>query len=147
MTALYGGHIEVVRLNADESPVETVQSLACPVSSDTGQTDGTTPTGSLVPGGRADADSVNPGIEAGLSVTAPLRDCAWCHTSFAGRSDARTCSATCRKRLQRGTPAPYVITAEDRAAMDRAAELVPIPVPPLTPAQIAWAIAAARVNR
>lgn len=40
------------------------------------------------------------------------------------RADAKTCSDLCRKRLERGFF--YVITDEDRAAMRRAAELVPI---------------------
>lgn len=62
------------------------------------------------------------------------RVCTVCHTSYEARSDSRTCSARCRQRRRR--VGHYVITAEDRAAMDRAAELVPVPVPPLTPEQI-----------
>jgi hypothetical protein len=63
------------------------------------------------------------------------RVCDVCHTSFAGRADARACSPRCRQRARRG--ARYVVTDEDRAAIDRvfaraAHELPPMP----TPAQI-----------
>lgn len=59
------------------------------------------------------------------------RICVGCHASFVpSREDQLACSSTCRQRKKRGT---YVISDEDRAAMRRAAELVPVPVPPLDP--------------
>lgn len=62
------------------------------------------------------------------------RACEVCHASFTPtRAGHTTCSSTCRSRKQRGT---YVVTAEDRAAMDRAAELVPVPLPVPTPEQV-----------
>jgi len=72
------------------------------------------------------------------------RTCVVCGGSMEGRRpQARTCSAACRQRLYLG--GGYVVTAEDRAAMDRAAELVPVPVPPLTPEQVrAHVLATAR---
>lgn len=63
------------------------------------------------------------------------RRCVVCGGLLDGRRpQTRTCSARCRQRLHAG--GGYVITAEDRAAMDRAAELVPIPVPPVTDEQV-----------
>lgn len=62
------------------------------------------------------------------------RECPCCHGSFVPtRADAVTCSARCRQRRKRGS---YVISAEDRAAMERVAQLVPVPVPVLTPDQV-----------
>ena len=60
------------------------------------------------------------------------RECAVCHTSFEGRADARTCSAKCRQRQRRR--GSYVVTDEDRAAIERvferaAHELPPVPTP------------------
>ena len=49
------------------------------------------------------------------------------------RRDQECCGATCRQRRHRERARAYVITEEDRAAMRRAAELVPVPVPPLDP--------------
>lgn len=61
--------------------------------------------------------------------------CQVCGTSFVPtRSDARMCSARCRKRKQRGTV--YVLTPEDRAAIARVKVLVPCPVPVPTEDQI-----------
>lgn len=60
------------------------------------------------------------------------RRCEVCHASFTPtRSGHTTCSATCRSRKMRGT---YVVTDEDRAAIDRvfaraAHELPPMPTP------------------
>ena len=70
--------------------------------------------------------------------------CAVCHTSFEGRADARTCSARCRQRQRRR--GSYVVTDEDRAAIERvfarAAHELP---PPLTEEQIrAHVLATAR---
>lgn len=58
--------------------------------------------------------------------------CSVCHTSFEGRADARTCSARCRQRQRRR--GSYVVTDEDRAAIERvfaraAHELPPVPTP------------------
>ena len=74
------------------------------------------------------------------------RACGVCHASYTPtRAWHDVCSATCRQRRRRGT---YVISPEDRAAMDRAAVLVPVPVPELTPdvlrAHLLAAAAAAR---
>lgn len=77
-------------------------------------------------------------------VTHEPRDCPVCHATFTpSRSDQVVCSATCRKRRERGT---YVVTAEDRAAMRRAAELVPIPLPPLAPEHVQAHILATAVR-
>lgn len=56
----------------------------------------------------------------------PVRRCPGCGAYLEGRSDRRVCSSRCAKRVARGT---YQVTAEDRAAIRRAAQLVPIPVP------------------
>lgn len=69
------------------------------------------------------------------------RACVVCGTEIAGRSDRLTCSSRCRQVRSRSTRA-YVVTEADRAAMRRAAELVPIPVPALTDEQVrAWVAA------
>lgn len=70
----------------------------------------------------------------------PARTCPGCNGSFTpSRKDQVCCSSTCRSRAHRGT---YVVTEADRAAIRRAAELVPIPVPPLTDEQVrAWVAA------
>lgn len=48
------------------------------------------------------------------------RECPVCHGSFVPRkAHQQVCSATCRKRKQRGT---YVVTEEDRAAIRRVLE-------------------------
>lgn len=62
-------------------------------------------------------------------------ECVVCHTSFEGRPHARTCSARCRQRLRRrGT---YVVTDEDRAAIDRVFARAAHELPPeLTPEQV-----------
>jgi hypothetical protein len=59
------------------------------------------------------------------------RTCLGCHSSFSPRrSDQETCgAAVCRQRVHR---ARQPLTDEDRAAIARVAELVPVPVPPLT---------------
>lgn len=77
-------------------------------------------------------------------VTHEPRPCPVCHEQFTpSRSDQAVCSATCRKRRERGT---YVVTAEDRAAMARVAELVPIPLPPLAPEHVRAHILATAVR-
>ncbi len=75
---------------------------------------------------------------------AVTRACAVCHGSFTPRrSDAVTCSARCRKARSRG--AGYVVTDEDRAAIDRVWARHPCPLPELTPEQVrAHVLATAR---
>lgn len=51
-----------------------------------------------------------------------------CGQPLPARPDAEVCSARCRKRKARGDF--YVVTEEDRAAMRRVAEAVPIPEGP-----------------
>jgi hypothetical protein len=64
--------------------------------------------------------------------------CPECLESFdPGRADQVTCSNACRqRRYRRG--GSYVVTDEDRAAIRRAAGIVPIPIPlpTLTPEQV-----------
>lgn len=70
-------------------------------------------------------------------ATEPTRHtCAVCGVPLTGRRDRRTCSPTCRQRLRRGT---YVITEEDRAAIDRVLERDGCGHPrrdPLTPEEV-----------
>lgn len=59
-----------------------------------------------------------------------------CNASLEGkREGARYATGACRVRAHRrgSSPDGYVVTDEDRAAMRRVAELVPVPVPELTP--------------
>lgn len=64
----------------------------------------------------------------------PPLPCPVCHASFVpSRPSQRVCSPTCRQRKRRGT---YVVTEADRAAMRRAAERVPVPLPLLTAEQV-----------
>jgi hypothetical protein len=66
-----------------------------------------------------------------VRVTHPPRECPVCHDLFVPtRSHQEVCSATCRKRRARGT---YVVTAEDRAAIVKVRDLVPIPGLPRDP--------------
>ena len=82
----------------------------------------------------------------GVSVTGTIRECEVCHTSFRGRADARTCSGRCRQRLHRN--GGYVVTAEDRAVIDRVlADDSDLP-PRLTPEQVrAHVLVTARRHR
>lgn len=67
--------------------------------------------------------------------------CPGCGHPVSGRR--RTCSDRCRWRLKRQVDAEvYEVTAEDRAAIRRAAQLVPIPVPLPTAEQVEAIVAA-----
>lgn len=67
------------------------------------------------------------------------RECPVCHGSYVPtRRDQEVCGPTCRQRKRRGT---YVLTAEDRALLERMkaemrAELDLLLGPPKTPEQI-----------
>lgn len=76
----------------------------------------------------------------------PRHTCAVCGSPIEGRSDRRTCGATCRQRLRRGT---YVVTEEDRAAIDRVMARLGHGHPrrdPLTPEEIRAHVAATAVR-
>lgn len=71
------------------------------------------------------------------------RVCSECLEPFTPtRSDQLVCSAKCRRRKHDR----YEITDADRAAIRRAAELHPVPLPPLTPEQVRAHIAATAIR-
>lgn len=63
-----------------------------------------------------------------VTLTPSSRKCDHCGGPLpqGARSDARSCSARCRKALSRADEG-YVVTDADREAIRRAAELHPIP--------------------